>query len=126
LLMNLNDLIAAGAFVRPGLVKKSVEWKYRNDDGEVVTCNFDVHVKQDQSAADFEFIYARELDDDVRMAKRVHRLVTLGETGEEKIPYDAALTMKPELLIVLCRAINEVEQPGSVNDKKPEGEAEKK
>lgn len=128
--MNLDSLIAAGAFVRPGLVKKTVTWKYRDEDEKIVTCEFDIHIKKSMSAADFEYIYSPQSDDDVRMAKRVNRLVFLGENGEEVIPYAAAESMKPSLLIVLINALNEVEQAQSVKEDKKdpdsaEGDSEK-
>ncbi len=124
--MNLQGLIAAGALVRTGLVVKNISWKYRNEAGEVVVCDFDIHIKQSMSAADFEFIYAKQFSEDVRMAKRVHRLVYLGEKGEETIPYDAAASMRPDLLMLMCNEINEVEKSQLATDKTPEGDEEKK
>lgn len=125
--MNLDQLIACGAIIQPSLLKKTVTWKNRDDDGVMQEYTFDVHIKKEMSGADFEFIFSNRLDeDDVVMARRVHRLVTLGENGEEKIPYEAAASMKPGLLLSLCAAINEIEKEDSAKNKEPEGETEKK
>jgi len=108
--MNLDQLIARGAIIQPAMVKKTVTWKHR-EDGELNEDTFDIHVKKDVSAADFQFIFSGQSDDEYAlMPRRVHRLVTLGENGEEKIPYPAAASMRLSLLIALCTAINEVEE----------------
>ena len=109
----LDDLIAKGAIIAPASVrvKKSIHWQSRGDDGTAVDVNFDVHIKRDMSAADFQFIFSAAHDEDyAMMARRVHRLVTLGENGDEKIPYEAAASMRVSLLIAICNAINEVEK----------------
>lgn len=106
--MDLQSLLAAGAGIKQDLVKKSITWENGDD-----TIEFDVYVKRDSSAADVEFIHlARDLgEDSAVMARRVSRLVRLGNAGEEVIPYEDALLMRPSLLMRMCGAINEVQEP---------------
>lgn len=97
--MNLQDLIAAGALVQMGFdnaISKSVTWEGHT---------FDVKIKPDASAADFEFIYGTpKADEDSYSARRVHRYVLL--PGDERIPYETARKMKNSLLVAICNAIN--------------------
>ena len=101
--MNLEDLIKSGALISSSAnepVLKTVKW-----DGK----EFDVKIKRDMSAADFEYVIKEIGDEDSRMARRVHRLVYLA--GGERIPYQTALQFKTSLLVALIGAINEVHQP---------------
>lgn len=109
--MNLQALLAAGAFVNNvELVRKNIKWEGVNEAKEKVINDFDIFIKPEQSAADFEFIHVSNKIDSAIMARRVSRLVTLGEHGEETISYETALQFKPSLLMAMCLAINEVEK----------------
>lgn len=116
--MNLKDLIAAGAIAKSGFddaVTRSVTWEGNT---------FDVKIKRDISAADFEFIYAQAKDDeDSYSARRVHRFVML--TEEERIPYETARQMKSSLLIAICSAINSVHDQKAIAEKKNLGQRKK-
>lgn len=101
--MNLQQLIESGALLGSSahdFVKKSVTWEGNT---------FDVFIKRDMSAADFEYVLKDVGDDDSRMARRVHRFVSL-DNGE-RIPYETALQFKTGLLIALANAINSVQKP---------------
>lgn len=123
--MNLQSLIAAGAFIRGDYVRKSVKWKHVDGNQEEITNEFDIFVKREQSAADFEFIYRARDDQSSIMVRRVARLVRLGENGEEAIPYETADQFQTGLLLALISAVNEVEEENSPKKKPVEGETEK-
>lgn len=124
--MNLADLNKL-ATIQDGYVEKSVKWT--SDSGD--TYKFDVELKREQSAADFEFINygpqpqakrdaAGKLvkdksgniefirDDEASInARRVSRMVRL--KGGESIPYDTVKHWKNSLILVLAGAQLDVE-----------------
>lgn len=111
--MKLSDLVKAGAFIDEGVTTKTVEW-----DGNT----FDVLVKNEMSASDFEFVYGvgvakHEVNtaDESYAARRIHRFIRL-DGGKEAVSYEDAVRMKSGLVIVLTNAINEVH--GEVGKKK--------
>lgn len=122
--MNLQSLLAAGAFISGDYVRKNVKWNHVNDNQEETVTDFDVFVKRDQSAADFEFIYRPRDDESSIMVRRVSRLIRLGENGEEAISYATADQFHTGLLLALVGAINEVEKENAPKEKPPK-EAEK-
>lgn len=105
--MNLQDLIKSGALIDEGVTQRSVTWEGHS---------FTVLVKNEMSAGDFEYIFGigqrkeKGIDDndEAHMARRVHRLVRIGEKGADLVPYDQAVRMKLSLLLAICAAINEV------------------
>lgn len=108
--MNLEELIRSGALLssaNDGPIKKKATWE-----GKV----FDVLIKREMSAADFEYIFKDGDDDDSRMARRVHRLIYLADG--ERIPYETAKQFKPSLLLSLVMAINEAHKPIDAGDVK--------
>jgi hypothetical protein len=114
--MNLEQLMAAGAMLPNSLVKKTVTWKHRDDDKKMMTDIFDVHVKKDMSAADLEFIHLNGNEHEGIMARRVSRLILLGEDGSERISFAVAASLQPGLLLSLCEAINAVEKENLPED----------
>src|SRR3546814_3555745 len=113
--MDLKTLQGLGIATSIGVEKTAVEWDCGEQDGQPVS-GFDIFVKREQSAADWEFITIQGLaktqgdGDHNIMARRVHRLVRLGDDGPEVIPFDVALAWKPEFLLSLCTAINRVQK----------------
>lgn len=107
--MNIDQLMALGAMAPITYVVKAVEW-----DGK----KFNVKIKSEETPADFEFIYARALGgEDAYSARRVHRFVLLD--GDQPIPYEKAVQLKPSLLLCLTDAINQVHKEN------PKAEAKK-
>lgn len=103
--MKLSDLIAHGALNTDGVTRRKVKWQ------EV---EFDVLIKNEMSAADFEFIFAVgkrdgkvDESEEAHMARRVHRLARLG-SDSEVLPYEQAVRMKLSLLLAICDQINSV------------------
>lgn len=103
--MKLSDLIELGALNTDGVTRRTVKWQ------EV---EFDVLIKNEMSAADFEFIFSVGKRDgsvaeseEAHMARRVHRLARIG-SGSEILPYDQAVRMKLSLLLAICDQINSV------------------
>lgn len=96
--MNIDQLMAVGAMAPIKYVIKSIEW-----DGN----KFDVKIKSQETPADFEFIYAQQMGtEDAYAARRVHRFVLLD--GDQPVPYEKAVQLKPSLLVCLTHAINQV------------------
>ncbi len=111
--MNLKNLREVGAFIDEGVTKKTVTWNKHQ---------FDVLVKNEMSAADFEFLYNvgavnANGSDHAFAARRVHRLIRV-DGGAEVVTYDEALLMKPSLLVALCQVINEVQDKPEETKKK--------
>ena len=102
--MNLEELVKKGSIGSVEYVDKEIVWDENS---------FTVSVKSKITPADFEYCYISKTDDDSIAARRVHRSILLD--GGESIPYEDALSLKPELLYALISAINEVQ-----------GDAEKK
>ena len=121
--MDLQSLLAAGAFISGDYVRKSVKWKHVDANQDEITNEFDVFVKREQSAADFEFIYRARDSDSSLMVRRVSRLIRLGDNGQEPIPYETADQFQTGLLLALVGAINEVEEANAPKKKPVEGEA---
>ncbi|OHV12118.1 hypothetical protein [Kushneria phosphatilytica] len=115
--MNLEELVRKGT-IDDGFEEKTVQW----DSGDE-TLEFQVFVKREMSAADYEYIFlntaqlGREEDDSDGsfMARRVHRMVRMQDHAA--IPYNTAKRFKQSLLMALCSALNEVERsPVDEND----------
>lgn len=107
--MNIDQLMALGGMAPIKYVVKTVEWEGNK---------FDVKIKSEETPADFEFIYARAMGgEDAYSARRVHRFVLLA--GDQPIPYEKAVQLKPSLLLCLTNAINQVHK------EKPKAEAKK-
>lgn len=103
--MKLSELIKVGAFIDEGVTSKTVKW-----DGH----EFDVLVKNEMSASDFEFVYGVGVNkhevndsDESYAARRIHRFIRL-DGGTEPVSYEDAVRMKSSLVIALAQAINEV------------------
>lgn len=98
--MKLEKLLELGRLTSLGFddaERKEIEWEGHK---------FFVFVKKEQSVADLEFIYAPKSEEDSYGARRVARFVLLDDG--ERIPYDLAKSLKPELLTLLSGAVNEV------------------
>src|SRR3546814_12832016 len=109
--MDLKTVKVLDLETSQGVEKTAIAWDCGEQDGQpVLGC--DIFVRREQSAADWEFITIQGLaktqgdGDHNSMARRVHRLVRLGDDGTEVIPFDVALAWKPEFLLALCTAID--------------------
>lgn len=103
--MKLAELVKAGAFIDDGVTTKTVTWEGNT---------FDVLVKNEMSASDFEFVYGvgvakHEVDtaDESYAARRIHRFIRL-DGGTEPVSYEDAVRMKSSLVLALANVINEV------------------
>lgn len=103
---DLASLQGTGVFIDEGIKTETVSWI--KQDGSMV--EFDVFVKAEMSAADYEFIYLGIGDNKQEpslMARRVHRLVRMA--NGQSIPLEDAYRFKRELLGAICEAINRAE-----------------
>jgi hypothetical protein len=126
--MSLENVLAAGATTDPTFVKQPVEWKTKDAQGDSVVHNFDVFIRKEMTAADFDFIYSKKSDNEdenVRACKQIHRFVRMGD-GSEVIPFQKALTFKVSLIVALLDAITAVQAPPKPESKEGEAEDETK
>ncbi|WP_411887339.1 hypothetical protein [Hydrocarboniphaga effusa] len=106
--LKLQDLLGAGVVISDDVVNEKVLWT--REDGELV--EFDIFVKREMSAADYEFIFlglGEGSEDKSWMARRVHRMVKMA--SGEAFPMSDVVRFKPDLLKAICDAINRVESP---------------
>ncbi len=97
----LSDVLDDDGLIDEGTEKREVTWNKKT---------FDVIIKKEMSAADYEFIYFQmdaTTSDKSILARRVHRMV-LQEDGKQ-IPLAVTSRMKTSLLQAICGQINEVE-----------------
>lgn len=103
---SLNELVASGAFVNEDVRKEKGIWT--KEDGSIV--EFEIFVKAEMSAADYEFIYlgvGDKTQEPTYMARRVHRLARMA--NGDQIPMETASKFKPDLLRAICDVLNKAE-----------------
>ena len=106
--MKLADLVAAGAVLGDGLVKKSITWTHTPPGKKkAVTDTFDVFIKRSSFGA-MERLFAQDDDKKSQNARYLAESVRLGEGGEEEIPYETAFNLDPALGFLLLQAVAEV------------------
>lgn len=105
--MKLADLRAAGGFVSPAPVKRTVTWT--PDGRDPVT--FDVWIKR-RSFGAIERLFADD-DDRSKSAAYIAESIALGEHGKDKLTYEDAYQLEPSLARVLIEALNEVNGTGA-------------
>jgi len=117
--MNLQELREKGGIVPPGLVKKSIEWKHRDDSGEEVVDTFDVHIARVSFGIIENLIMsaandAKDNPEDKRAinAALIAESVRLGDEGKERISYTDAYQLHRSLGTALVRAVTEVNSLG--------------
>lgn len=114
MLMNIDDLMAAGGFVSEVPVKKTVTWKRKGEDGKDVESKFDMYIRK-QSFGAVEVIYGNEKDR-AKMSKYISESIC-DSAGKEVIPYEKAMLLDPGLGTLFVKAINEVNGLGRVEPK---------
>lgn len=115
--MRLTELIAAGAFIDEGVTKREVTWEGHT---------FDVWIKNEMSAADWEFVYGGthlnknvDVNDQAFSPRRIHRFVRLGDQGQDVVSYEDAVRMRTSLVLAICEAINAVHGEVTAKKKSP-------
>ncbi|MNO31436.1 hypothetical protein D3C76_214100 [compost metagenome] len=111
--MNLEQLRAKGGIVESGQVKRSVEWTHVDEQGEVITDQFDVFVRRlsygvmEEALATVGQSQNRSLT-----SALISAAVGFGEDGQETITYDEARQLHPGLAKVLSEAVRSVNGTG--------------
>lgn len=97
----LSAILDEDGLIDEATEKRSVTWNKKT---------FDVIIKKEMSAADYEFIYFQmngtETDKSI-LARRVHRMIR--QEDGKPIPLNVTSIMKTSLLQAICNQINEVE-----------------
>jgi len=116
--MNLEELRAKGGIVLATPVKQEVSWTHPDQDGQVVTDTFTVHVVK-HSFGSIERIFAIESKDTERSraATFISESIRLGDDGSERIGYEDAYQLDSGLAKVLMEAISTVNKTGEAGGK---------
>lgn len=114
--MILKKLEQLGAIIGPDqFVKKECSFIPPGSDDAF---KFDIFVKLEMSAADYEFINVESAGHDDRhlMARRIHRMVRVldgdgsDDTALVRIPFETASRFALPLQVAMCLCINEAER----------------
>lgn len=106
----LKELKAQGAVVSDKPIPKEIEYTL---DGE--TYKATVHIKR-FGIGEYESLFSNDADKRSRTALTIAQAVTLGSDGKERITFEDAYRLRPELAAAMLAAFNEVNVP-----KKPSG-----
>lgn len=98
----LKQLKAAGGFVSDVPVKKQIKFNIEGQDIDA-----DIHVRR-LSAGDYESIYVADTEGRSRTASIISQCITLGDDGKEKIKFEEAYKLHPNLAGAMVNAFNEV------------------
>lgn len=115
--MDLKDLQAKGAFVKVPPIAKEITWRHKDDaTGEEMVDTFIVHIRR-MSVGWMERVFAKDKKgrDRSTVAATLAEAVTLGETGQQKIPYDLAFDMNLGLAETMMNAFREVNNMKRLN-----------
>lgn len=113
--MKLAELEARGGIVDPTLVRKTITWERKDEDGQVDTVVFDIFVRKNS----FGIIDSqmRSQDERSKSALLISNGVLLGDHGEESITYDQAYRLEPSLAFLMVQAFMEVNKIGKAAPK---------
>lgn len=103
---SLKELRAIGGFISAVPVKKEIKFNTDGDDEYTAT----IHVRR-LSAGDYETIFVAESEGRSRTASIISQCVTLGPAGKEKVSFEDAYRMHPNLAGAMVNAFNEVNSP---------------
>lgn len=111
--MNLQQLEASGGLVGAEKVKKQIVWTHDDPKtGKSITDKFSVFVMP-QSFGMIEKLFSDGESEQSRNARYISACVTLGENGEEAIPYEKAYRLSPSLGLAMLAAVHEVNSTGA-------------
>lgn len=99
----LKDLQRMGGFVSAIPVKKEIKFKVDGDEEYAAT----IHVRK-LSAGDYETLFVSDSEGRSRTASVISQCVTLGADGKEKVSFEDAYRLHPNLATAMVNAFNEV------------------
>lgn len=100
---SLKDLQALGGFVSSKPIKKQIKFKLDGDDDFTA----DIHVKK-LAIGDYEALFLTDSEDRSRTARTISEAITLGPEGKERIKFEEAYKLHPNLAAAMLTAFNEV------------------
>lgn len=104
----LKELQAKGGFISPVPVVKNIKWKGTDPEtGDKADYDADIHVKR-LSVGDQEEIHQSIEDGRSKTAKLIAAAITLGKDGKERLTFEQAYQLAPELAGAMIKAFNEV------------------
>lgn len=101
----LKELKAQGAVVSDKPVRKEIAYTL---DGEAYKAT--VHVKR-FGIGEYEALFSNDADKRSRSALTIAQAITLGADGKERITFEDAYRLRPELATAMLGAFNEVNVP---------------
>lgn len=102
---SIKDLESLGAFVPDAPVKKEVPFYLAGKDVTV-----SIFVKR-LGIGHYESLFLNDKDERSRTARAISEAVTLGEKGEQRLTFDQAYKLDPQLAREILTAFNEVNSP---------------
>lgn len=108
--MNLQQLKKKGGVVTDALVKKEVEWKHFDENGNEVIDKFKIHVRR-HTFGNMEGMFAGGDAEISKNARYLSASIMLGDKGTEELPFADAVNLEPALGFLLLTAVNEVNHP---------------
>lgn len=102
---SIKDLEKLGGFVPDAPVKKEVPFYLAGPDVTV-----SIFVKRLGIGA-YEALFLNDKDERSRTARAISEAVTLGEKGEQRLTFDQAYKLDPQLAREILTAFNEVNSP---------------
>lgn len=106
---SLQDLVNLNAFIPDSLVKRQITFKLE-EGGEERT--FDIHVRRLNLAVNEEIWAGGGPDNASKTARFISEAIRLGPNGEEKIPYEKAAELHPNIALAMSQAITAVNGMG--------------
>lgn len=99
-MISIDSLSKTGAFVSNVPVKRTITYKL--DDG--VETTGDIHVKR-LSVGDHESLFMAP-DEKSRTAKVISKVIFLGEKGDERMTFEQAYSLHPNLATAMINEFN--------------------
>lgn len=100
---SLSDLKNLGGIVSDRPIRKSITFNLGGDDDLTA----DIHVKR-LSVGDYESLFLSGNDEKSRTARVIAETITLGPDGKERISFQDAYRLHPNLASAMIEAFNEV------------------
>lgn len=116
--MDLKTLRERGAFVTSAPVPHEVSWTHDDGNGEPVTDTFTVHIVK-HSAGSVERLRAEAAANPQHLWETLFlsESLRLGDDGSERLSYEDAFALNPDLARTLLRAISAVNRLGGDSEK---------
>lgn len=104
--LSLTELKQKGAVVSPDLIVKKLEWKRRNDDGEIEAFNFEIGILPYTVRMVEILSNMPDGDEESRTAYAISKMIRFGD-GTEQLTYEEAKLLDPTFSDVLSDGLSD-------------------